>query len=44
MKKAGAAKRQVARSPAASVGDDAESRVTRGKTTVRTRKRARAVP
>ncbi|HTE37945.1 MAG TPA: SWIM zinc finger family protein [Reyranella sp.] len=44
MKKAGAAKRQVARSSAASVGDDAGSRVTRGKTIVRTRKRARAVP
>lgn len=43
-KNAGAAKRQVARLPAAAVGDDAESRVLHGKTNVRTRKRAKAVP
>jgi uncharacterized Zn finger protein len=43
-KKAGAGKKQAVRSPETSVGDDAKSRVTRGKTIVRTRKRARAVP
>ena len=43
MKKAGAAKRQVARSPAASVGDDAGAKVTRGKNIKRRLTRVRAV-
>ena len=42
MKKAGAAKKKVARSPVAVVAEGAGSKVTRGKTIVRTRKRARA--